>query len=167
MTAPAKKFYYWRNQKGGPRKGVLILRDRIQDFNLDDGESYLAGSKVLGESVGIALLVPADGKYQVSGIGWDQWDKKYDTVESAVAGFWAEQRRLEAEQNFLEKNPDVRLERALKTHDWYSSYSDDHQVWAAGEAANKELARLVKLVDQGKVRELWAKYAPKDFSCPI
>lgn len=167
MNAPAKKFYYWRNQKGGPREGSLILKDKVVPFNLDDGESYIAASRILGEAVGIVLKVPADGLYQMSGIGWDDYKHKYDTVEKAVAAFWAETRRLELEQKFLDENPDARLELALSRRDWYSAMSDDHSVWARGEKQAAEISKLIKLVDKMTVKRLWGKYAPAEFPCPV
>jgi hypothetical protein len=59
------------------------------------------------------------------------------------------------------------LETRLKSHDWYCDFSDDHSVWSSGEASRKKILTLITQVNPEQARELWAKYAPKGFSCPI
>jgi len=45
--------------------------------------------------------------------------------------------------------------------------SDDHSVWLSGSAHLKVIHELMAECDPMKVRELWKKYAPANFSCPV
>jgi phosphoribosyl-AMP cyclohydrolase len=49
---------------------------------------------------------------------------------------------------------------ALRTHDWYYSYSDDHQAWKKGEESSKTLSALQKFLDPDY--SIWNLYAPDD-----
>jgi hypothetical protein len=55
------------------------------------------------------------------------------------------------------------LEHALKHHDWYYGYSDDHRVWEAGTANWKRIvAGIVILRDDNlnKTVDLYKYYCP-------
>lgn len=55
------------------------------------------------------------------------------------------------------------FETALKRHDWYYNFSDDHQVWKYGQnrhdALCDEKERLTK-ADEKRAAELWETYCP-------
>ena len=71
----------------------------------------------------------------------------------------------QAEQERL-KDPAYALEKALKAHDWYSSYSDDFRVYSAGEASLDVIRDLLKKVDEETANRLWDQYAPATVSRP-
>jgi hypothetical protein len=54
------------------------------------------------------------------------------------------------------------LEKALKTHDWYYEFSDDHRVFTKGTAELKNIYNLIGQVDKKTAGKLWNKYAPKN-----
>lgn len=59
-----------------------------------------------------------------------------------------------------ELTPDiVRYENRLKNMDWYYTYSDDINVWKAGEASYKELQEWAKKSPEHQA--LFGKYRPK------
>lgn len=58
--------------------------------------------------------------------------------------------------------PAETLEAALKAHDWYYSYSDDHQTWRAGDASRRQIDILMREVPAEVAVALLKKYQPKD-----
>lgn len=50
---------------------------------------------------------------------------------------------------------------ALRTHDWYYNFSDDHNVWRRGQQQRIDIDRMQKKVDQQY--EIWNMYAPKEY----
>jgi len=45
----------------------------------------------------------------------------------------------------------VKLKQALRTHDWFYQFSDDHSVWQRGCRESREINELIKLTgDEGK-----------------
>jgi hypothetical protein len=52
------------------------------------------------------------------------------------------------------ENDEDRLVIALENHDWYYEMSDDGNVWKRGQAQEKEICRLVKLVGDSRAREI-------------
>lgn len=61
--------------------------------------------------------------------------------------------------NFPETNFE-RLEIALKEHDWWFDYSDDHRVWTNGMHQRSEIQHLMELVGNPEAKELYDKYSP-------
>ncbi len=58
-------------------------------------------------------------------------------------------------------NTEQEYRAALKAHDWYYDYSDDHSVWSAGRAQRDQLRQLRKSLDSdGKI---WNEIAQADF----
>jgi hypothetical protein len=49
---------------------------------------------------------------------------------------------------------------ALKRHDWFYEYSDDHKVWTRGREQARALNAARQEHDKGY--EIWNQYAPKD-----
>lgn len=62
------------------------------------------------------------------------------------------------------------FEQALKHHDWYFDYSDDHRVWQRGmhsiDALRAQYAVLVGAGHRAEANELWHKYAPAGHGAP-
>lgn len=58
-----------------------------------------------------------------------------------------------------------RLEAALKAHDWFYTYSDDHRTWCKGEAQSREIEGLLReATTEGQAVEanrLYHQYLPK------
>jgi hypothetical protein len=56
------------------------------------------------------------------------------------------------------------LAQALKHHDWYYEYSDDHGVWSRGnsrgQAIQSEIKYLNSLGLEAEVQALWDQYCP-------
>jgi hypothetical protein len=48
----------------------------------------------------------------------------------------------------------------LKNHDWYYEMSDDHNVWKRGLENEREIKRLMKLLDPHK--ELYKQYSSQE-----
>lgn len=45
----------------------------------------------------------------------------------------------------------VKLKQALRNHDWFYQFSDDHSVWQRGCRQGREINELIKLTgDEGK-----------------
>jgi len=63
-----------------------------------------------------------------------------------------------AKMNDLDSDPEKLLETLLSTHDWYSAMSDDHSVWAAGEANMKRIRALMAQIDPTKADALFLLY---------
>lgn len=59
------------------------------------------------------------------------------------------------------------LVKALKGHDWYYSYSDDHRVWDRGRQASERIGSLMEqyTAEAGAraAAELWNSHCPKGF----
>ena len=53
--------------------------------------------------------------------------------------------------------------KALKSHDWYYDYSDDHSVWKQGEAERAQLRMMYRAFDAGLARNVWNEHAPDTF----
>ena len=51
------------------------------------------------------------------------------------------------------------FDKALSNHDWYSNFSDDHSVWAAGDRQYKVLVDISKSSDQhAKLFSSWKEH---------
>lgn len=50
--------------------------------------------------------------------------------------------------------------KALKAHDWYYEYSDDHSVWTRGRASKVALNAMQLVYD--KAYAIWNQHCPKD-----
>lgn len=50
---------------------------------------------------------------------------------------------------------------ALKRHDWFYEYSDDHSVWRRGSDERSKLYAACSEHDPD--RSIWNQYAPPDF----
>lgn len=49
---------------------------------------------------------------------------------------------------------------ALKKHDWYFEYSDDHSVWKRGNERHKQLLEAQRQLDP--LGTVWNQFAPRD-----
>jgi len=58
----------------------------------------------------------------------------------------------------------AQLEAALKRHDWYYDYSDDHRVWSSGNANWKliqDLRHRLNIEGQGDAaKAIYDRYSP-------
>lgn len=86
------------------------------------------------------------------------------TAEAAIRTSYNQHVAREAE---IQASPVLQLERVLQNRDWTSHFSDDHSVWAAGEANDRALKAILPQVPVDDVKRLWQQYAPSDVSCPV
>lgn len=157
------KFNYHIREKKAVKKGALIFKDGYLEFDLNDCVSKENAQKQLSNSVGIAW--ETENGYYTEGSGI--WTSKNKTVESAVIAHNSLLQKTKDHEIFLEKNPFDNLEEQLKKHDWFYHYSDDHRVWSNGEKHWKIIRKLIEQIPTEKVLQLWEKYAPKDWGCPV
>lgn len=54
------------------------------------------------------------------------------------------------------------LVRTMEGHDWHYSYSDDGNVWKAGEAHWQRIRQAALAVPLARRQELWHEFAPED-----
>jgi hypothetical protein len=177
--------YYWFNNaarpgyKGpykGPKQGALVLADGSTvglDFTNRADMAKLVAPHGATPTVGLALLTPANGEWSVEvkattgTLAGRSFRGSAPDLASAVSLAFGAQRAEQQEEDGVRTNPELHLERELACHDWYSHMSDDHSVWAGGEAHGRLLATLAKQVSPEAARFLWAKYAPAGFNCPV
>ena len=60
-----------------------------------------------------------------------------------------------------------KIEDLLRHHDWYYHMADDHTVWHKGNREYHTLLAWLNVISLKEAKELWAKYAPKEFGFPI
>jgi len=156
--------YYWFNNKNGPEEGALIREDGsvvLVNFR-DHGDTFKVRDTA---SVGLALrnkksgLWSAEMRHPVH--GGTLWTLDHESPEAAAADLLAKARKEVEAEEAVRANPVAHLERELKRHDWYSAFSDDHGVWAAGERHLSEIRALMEKVPAEVAEELFAKYAPE------
>ncbi len=91
----------------------------------------------------------------------------FDTPDKCAAEVLRCRTELHQEELRILANPVRNLERELSYHDWYCAFSDAPGVCGAGEAHMRRIRKLMEEVDDKTVRELWSKYAPAEFTCPV
>ena len=65
------------------------------------------------------------------------------------------------------ENPMItKLEQSLKSHDWYSEYSDDHRSWLRGSADWERIRQLIAQINNAGLEKeataVWKKTVPTD-----
>lgn len=60
-------------------------------------------------------------------------------------------------------NPIEQYIAALKAHDWYYDYSDDHQAWLKGNDQRVALQQMYRAFEPDLAKDLWNHYAPAMF----
>ena len=174
--------YYWfsnatRPGYRGPTRGALVLADGSTvplDFtNYADTAKLRVQRGGAWQTVGLALLTPANGEWSVEvkattgTLAGRSFRGSAPDLAAAVSLAFGAQRTEQQEEDGVRANPEIHLERELAHHDWWSHMSDDHSVWSSGEAHGRLLCALAKQVPPETARFLWAKYAPAGFNCPV
>jgi hypothetical protein len=54
---------------------------------------------------------------------------------------------------------------ALKTHDWYYEYSDDHSVYSRGRASAQAIQKMRDAIDEDF--KIWNEYVPERFRMKV
>jgi hypothetical protein len=90
-----------------------------------------------------------------------------ETLEDAIHEVRMVHAELVSDHARREVDPTYALECELRGHDWYYCMSDDGTVYRGGEAHYQQIVGLIEQVMPETVKTLWAKYAPKDFTCPV
>ena len=62
---------------------------------------------------------------------------------------------------------ELELCQALKNHDWYYEYSDDHRVWSNGSRERSKIKGLMSKLPKQYAAELYNKYAPEQFKMEV
>ena len=83
------------------------------------------------------------------------------TKAEAAEAVRALAREIKAEADRVTNDPVYALEKALKSHDWYAHYSDDHRVYMASERHWDKIRALVALVPDDVGKALVENYRPK------
>jgi hypothetical protein len=164
--------YYWFNKKHGPRKGALVCKDGSVvhlDYRNHADTFKVRDTK---DVVGLVNLVPAEGTWSGSARsrvnrGTTLYVRDLESAEYAAAALLDALGAEEEAERKVVLDPAAHLERELARCDWYSHFSDDHGVWAAGERHMAEIRALTEKVPVETARALWAKYAPADATCPV
>jgi len=169
---PIRRAFYWFTSKHGPREGALVLRDRsVVPLNFTDPNDRAKVGVNESQAIALAVLVPKTG----------EWDCKMQaavgTVSRTVAGngttaaeaiedVFEKANAWRAEETALQADPVALLERALKGHNWYSHFSDDHRTYVAGRQSGEEIDTLVGEVPADVAFRLWTQHAPDDVFFP-
>jgi hypothetical protein len=91
----------------------------------------------------------------------NRWGVHMDSLEAAVAKVREDHATMAAVEERKTSDPVYALEEILKNRDWYSHMSDDHGVWAAGMAEDREIKELEEKVGPEVSAALVAKYIPQ------
>ena len=148
------------------RAMAIVLADRISVVDLSSAHAAQPFARLIGapgymgfvtvtSKGGWGVTVEYDGGYR--------YDCDLDGRDAAVARCRALWNEADALTRRLTTDPVFALETALKHHDWWSAMSDDHSVWASGEAASKRIQSLLERVPRGVAADLWNRYAPKEY----
>ncbi len=87
---------------------------------------------------------------------------------SAVESARLKRNQLMAEINLYDDDLLEKLAFTLETHDWwYRSNGDDYQAYLLELEGQTKIDILVRLLPEEEVQELWAKWVPKEFACPV
>jgi len=160
-----------RNDNEMPHSGYVIYKDgsrlafdvaedpqasfKIPFFNQDGG--------LTGIAAGVVVWLPK----------FKEWVAKWTThtggqrmvyhtdLEEVIAEMGREQREELEYLQQLDTDPTFALEEALKSHDWYSAFSDDASYWHAGERSWDRILKLKAMVPVDTWIALYDKYAPK------
>lgn len=141
--------------------GAELELDMSVKYNMDWYE------KVKNETIiGLATYLPKFGtwtykfknthnQYSVRGDG-------FKTAKEALDDGKAEVKKAADEDAAMKANPLVWLETELVRHDWYCAYSDDHGVWAAGEAHMKLIQEIMAKCPKADAEAMFEQYRPKE-----
>lgn len=86
--------------------------------------------------------------------------REKDRQELLETEAWLEIKRKEKAEA-LGKEGIKNYKLALRTHDWFYDYSDDHNVWTRGFNEKTELRKLQEVLDPDY--EIWDTIAPEHF----
>ena len=163
--------YHWFNSKTGPEMGALVREDGSVVHV--DFRNHADTMKVreTADQIGLALRNNKTGSWSAQmrhpfhgGVLWTVGT--FETAEGAAADLLGKARAAVEAEAAVVADPVAHLERELERHDWYSVYSDDHSVWAAGERHITLIMDLMKQVPEETAKALFAKYAPADTTPP-
>lgn len=162
------RLYYWTRTTNGPKLGAIIYPEKVVRLDFTTHEAITKISKADAMSA-VATAIKAKDGWSAEYIG-PRGNTRWLSGKSLTEV--ARQVRIQKENDFAEEDaiqndPAVHLERELSCYDWDYAYSDDHSVWLRGEAHSKLIKKLIEQVSVEKARELWAKYAPEGINCYV
>jgi len=162
-----RNFMYWFSQNSGPEKGALI--NKKGELVLVNFRSHQDRAKVAGmwdDFLGALYLAPATGKWAGEGPhavnpSWTVWvPSEFDTPEEARDAFLKKLGEAKQEEEAILADPALHLERELKSHDWFSAYSDSPGVSGAGDHHWDLIQELRKKVPEETYLALVKKHQP-------
>lgn len=133
----------------GPKFGALIYADKIRTFDFSQGsvgdiEDYAQvigmatsndGVNYSGSYANISDDGSTVGGYDINETAGIPLEQFADRVRAKHASATEKQTRID-------NDPLYALELAARSFDRYYSYSDDHRVWSAGQAAKERIEVL-------------------------
>lgn len=151
----------------------MVLADRsLVPLNFSD---YQDRTKVVSNEfqvIALAVLLPATGEWQCkvqASVGKETCTIRGTAASAvvAVASAFDEAAAWIQAETAIQADPVALLERALKSHDWYSHFSDDPASYNAGAQSWQKITALTDQVLAADVFRLWQQYAPDDAFFPL
>jgi len=165
------------SKKAGPTKGAVLFRDgklwkvELTGWNsmapVDDEAQRLEKLKPMENPV-VATFVKGSGGWSATGTAISDRGFPYNvyasgsTLPAARKAVEAKLAEHNARRAKLDVDPAAKLEALLKSHDWYSAYSDHPGVAQAGMIDHRRIQKLMQQVPKATAARLWKKYAPAD-----
>lgn len=171
MFPVMQQMRYWFNPKptGGPRKGFVVMLDgKLVPVDYSSYDAYRVASQV-DQDKAAGVIHGAAKKAGVSGVwmndvtGYLRYENagKEENPKSLAKRMLEAKAKEEREELELRADPVRYLESILKDRDWYSHFSDDHGVWAAGMAEDRLIGELKEKMAPEVFKALMDKYMPK------
>ena len=152
-----------------PYGGLVYFIDREYVFVEIDYADPADRKKVQGAPIGIGWRDRFDGSWRVEVLcdAHRKAEGKGLSFAEAFAAAVQKRDQILAFFDALDGDPALKLEFLLQGHDWWYQKSDDYGYWMRGMENEGKILKLVQILEPEKVRALWAKFAPVEFSCPV
>lgn len=174
---------YWMNshanRKGGhgPREGAVLMQDGsivlVPDLTDWSGSHQILTSLKFDAIEATFAKAPKGGwggEAKVIGLRGPHCiytSKAGNDLDACVAEMVRLILDYSTRSHQLDKDPEAKLDGLLASHDWYSAYSDDASVSSAGDHNWDGIVALMKSLPPAVAQPLFAKYAPKEMTCPV
>lgn len=171
---------YWMNEArrqgyAGPTEAAILTKQgavvRIPNMADWQGTHILLGSVKPEDVAATFIKAPKggwSGEAEVQGLRGPQnlYSRDHGDLDAAVEAMIS--KLLEHGLKMVDlRDPATRLDAMLATHDWYSWASDAPGVAMAGDHDWATIVDLMAKVPAEVARDLFAKYAPKEHTCPV
>lgn len=147
-----------------PHWGFLLMKDGSEvSFNLAETPNFPYTFDCYHDVVALFMYLPRFNEWAAS---WWTLDgscprhQSADVADELISVVIHEQEDEIDRINRIENDPLFALEDAMKRHDWYYHFSDDHRVWSSGEGNAKRIGKLSRSVPKKEFDRLMEKYCP-------